>query len=100
MLGANRFLSAGANFTITPIFAPSLALIAAAGTPHYATLSALLALMVGVFLLGAGFFRAGWVANLLSIPVLTGFLARHRRAYRGIAGAVLPRPARRFGHDL
>ncbi len=75
LLGANRFLSSGADSTITPIFAGSLTLIAAAGTPHYATLSALLALMVGAMMLGAGFFRAGWVANLLSIPVLTGFLA-------------------------
>ncbi len=75
LLGANRFLSSGADSTITPIFAGSLALIAAAGTPHYMALSALLALLVGVMMLGAGFFRAGWVANLLSIPVLTGFLA-------------------------
>ncbi len=75
LLGANRYLSSGADSTITPIFAGSLALTAAAGTPHYAVLSALLALMVGALMLGAGFFRAGWVANLLSIPVLTGFLA-------------------------
>jgi sulfate permease, SulP family len=75
MFGANRFLSSGADSTITPIFAGSLALIAAAGTPQYAALSALLALIVGAMMLGAGFFRAGWVANLLSVPVLTGFLA-------------------------
>lgn len=75
LLGANRFLSSGADSTITPIFAGSLALIAAVGTPHYMALSALLALLVGAMMLGAGFFRAGWVANLLSIPVLTGFLA-------------------------
>ncbi len=30
--------------------------------------------MVGLILAGAGLFRAGWVANLFSIPVLTGFL--------------------------
>jgi MFS superfamily sulfate permease-like transporter len=75
LLGANRFLSSGADSTITPIFASSLALLAAAGTPHYLTLSALLAVLVGVLMLGAGFLRAGWVAHLLSIPVLTGFLA-------------------------
>jgi sulfate permease, SulP family len=74
LLGANRFLSVGADSTITPIFAASLALIATAGSPHYVTLAALLALMVGALMLGAGWFRAGWVANLLSIPVLTGFL--------------------------
>ncbi len=75
LLGANRFLSSGADSTITPIFAASIALIAATGTPHYAALAALLSLLVGVFMIGAGVFRAGWVANLLSIPVLTGFLA-------------------------
>ena len=75
LFGANRFLSAGADSTITPIFAASLALVAASGSPHYLALSAMLALMVGVMMMGAGFFRAGWVANLLSIPVLTGFLA-------------------------
>ncbi len=75
VFGANRFLSAGADLTITPIFAASLALVAASGTPYYLALSAMLALMVGAMMMGAGFFRAGWVANLLSIPVLTGFLA-------------------------
>ena len=74
LLGGNRYLSAGADSTITPIFAASLALLAATGTPHYQSLAALLAILVGVMMLGAGFFRAGWVANLLSIPVLTGFL--------------------------
>jgi MFS superfamily sulfate permease-like transporter len=75
LLGANRFLSSGADSTITPIFAASLALLAAVGTPHYLTLAALLAVLVGVLMLGAGYLRGGWVANLLSIPVLTGFLA-------------------------
>ncbi len=75
LLGANRFLSSGADSTITPIFAGSLALLASVGSPQYLALSALLALLVGAMMLGAGFFRAGWVANLLSIPVLTGFLA-------------------------
>jgi len=35
----------------------------------------LLALSVGALLTLAGLFRAGWVADLLSIPVTTGFLA-------------------------
>ena len=34
-----------------------------------------LALLVGLILVLAGVFRAGWVADLLSIPVVTGFLA-------------------------
>src|SRR4249919_4098591 len=35
MLGANRFLSCGADSTITPIFAGGLALLATAGSPDY-----------------------------------------------------------------
>ncbi|MGD0144770.1 MAG: SulP family inorganic anion transporter, partial [Rhizomicrobium sp.] len=75
VLGANRVLSAGADSTIAPIFAGSLVLLAAAGSPHYAALAAALALAVGLVLIGAGLARMGWVANLLSEPVTTGFLA-------------------------
>jgi MFS superfamily sulfate permease-like transporter len=74
LFGANRYLSAGADSTITPIFAASLAAMAPVGGEEYLRLAALLSVIVGVFLAGAGFFRAGWVANLFSIPVLTGFL--------------------------
>ncbi len=75
VLGASRFLSAGADSTITPIFAGSLALLAATGSPHYAALAALLAFGVGAMLIAGGVLRMGWIANLLSIPVMTGFLA-------------------------
>jgi MFS superfamily sulfate permease-like transporter len=74
-LGANRYLSAGADSTITPIFAASLAAIAPAGGAQYMSMAALLAIAVGMILIGAGLLRAGWVATLFSIPVLTGFLA-------------------------
>jgi sulfate permease, SulP family len=74
-LGASRFLSAGADSTITPIFAGGLVLLAATGTPEYAGLAAALALVVGVILIGGGLFRLGWIADLLSAPVVTGFLA-------------------------
>jgi SulP family sulfate permease len=73
--GSNRFLSCGADSTITPIFAGGLALLVASGSPEYLALAAGLALMVGVWLLAAGIFRLGWIADLLSIPVTTGFLA-------------------------
>jgi SulP family sulfate permease len=75
VFGSNRFLSAGADSTITPIFAGALAALATVGGKDYGELAAVLALLVGVFLLLAGVFRAGWVADLLSIPVMTGFLA-------------------------
>ncbi len=73
--GANRVLSAGADSTIAPIFAGSLAGLAAVGSPLYGELAAVLALMVGVLVAIAGLVRLGWIADLLSRPVLTGFLA-------------------------
>jgi sulfate permease, SulP family len=73
--GSNRFLSCGADSTITPIFAGGLAVLAASGSPEYSALAAALALMVGLLLVAAGTFRLGWIADLLSIPVTTGFLA-------------------------
>jgi SulP family sulfate permease len=75
VFGASRFLSSGADSTITPIFAGGLAALAVSGTPDYQVLAAALALMVGLLLLAAGVFRLGWIADLLSIPVTTGFLA-------------------------
>ncbi len=39
VFGYSRQLSAGADSTITPIFAGGLALLAAAGSPHYAALA-------------------------------------------------------------
>ena len=75
VFGTNRFLSAGADSTIAPIFAGGLAALAAAGSPHYAALAGMLSIMVGVVVIGAAVLRAGWVADLLSIPVTTGFMA-------------------------
>jgi MFS superfamily sulfate permease-like transporter len=75
MWGANRFLSVGADSTITPIFAGGLALLAASGSPDYQALAVALALMVGAMLIASGVFRLGGIANLLSTPVTVGFLA-------------------------
>src|SRR5215813_12231579 len=75
MLGSNRFLSCGADSTITPIFAGGLAALAAAGSPDYQAHAIALALLVGVMLVATGVFRLGGIANLLSVPVTIGFLA-------------------------
>jgi MFS superfamily sulfate permease-like transporter len=75
-------LSVGADSTIAPIFAGALAALATSGSPHYAADAAVLALAVGLILALGGAFRFGFVADLLSIPVTTGFLA-------GIAGHIL-----------
>ncbi|CAN7494682.1 SulP family inorganic anion transporter [Mesorhizobium caraganae] len=75
LFGVNRHLSSGADSTITPLFAGGLALIAVAGSAHYLALAAMLALMVGLLVGLSGIFRLGWIADLLSVPVTTGFLA-------------------------
>jgi SulP family sulfate permease len=71
LCGASRRLSVGADSTITPIFAGALAMSGASYTGEVAVL----ALMVGLTLALAGALRLGFVADLLSIPVTTGFLA-------------------------
>lgn len=73
--GGSRVLSCGADSTITPIFAGGLAAMAAAGSAGYFAQAAALAIMVGLVLAAAGFFRLGWIADLLSVPVTIGFLA-------------------------
>ncbi|PAY03943.1 sodium-independent anion transporter [Bradyrhizobium sp. UFLA03-84] len=75
VFGANRFLSCGADSTITPIFAGGLALMATAGSPDYQAFAMALALMVGAIMIAGGLFKLGWIANLLSTPVTVGFLA-------------------------
>ena len=82
IVGASRLMSVGADSTIAAIFAGALALLAAAGSPHYATDAAALALGVGAALAIGGALGLGFVADLLSIPVTTGFLA-------GIAGHIV-----------
>jgi high affinity sulfate transporter 1 len=73
--GVNRFVSVGADSTIAPIMAGALIALAVPGAVQYATMAAMLALLVGIILLLARILRLGWIADLLSIPVITGFLA-------------------------
>ena len=75
LFGASRWISVGADSTIAPIFAGGLAIVAASGRADYAASAAALALAVGLILVLAGAFRLGFIADLLSIPVTTGFLA-------------------------
>jgi MFS superfamily sulfate permease-like transporter len=75
IFGSSRFMSVGADSTITPIIFGGLVALAGAGSPQYLALAAALALMVGVLVVAAGLGRMGWIADLLSVPVTTGFLA-------------------------
>lgn len=84
VLGASRVLTAGADSTITPIFAGTLAALAAAGAGSAGgadaaaalqAASVALAFLVGGLLVVAGLLKLGWIAHLLSTPVITGFFA-------------------------
>ena len=82
LFGDSRRLSVGADSTIAPIFAGALAALATVQPAHYPATVAALGLMVGVILICGGALRLGFIADLLSIPVTTGF-------FLGIAGHIL-----------
>jgi high affinity sulfate transporter 1 len=76
VMGTSRPLSVTSTSTIAILAAGAIGMVAPNGDA--ATLvatSATLALLTGAFLLLAGLFRLGVVANLISDPVLTGFKA-------------------------
>lgn len=75
LLGANRFLSVGADSTIAPILAGGIAAFVATGVHGYGEVMSMIAFAIGSLLILAGLLRAGWLADLLSVPVTTGFLA-------------------------
>ncbi len=93
MLGSNRFLSCGADFTITPIFAGGLVLLAASGSPDYQALAVALALMVGVILV-AGRPVPSRLDRQSAVDAGDGRLSRrHFRAHPGLADARRARAA-------
>ena len=75
LLGRSPHLSVGADSTIAPVMAVAVAGLAVSGTPRYGGLVSLLALMVGALVVMAGLLRLGWIAEFLSMPVITGVLA-------------------------
>ena len=74
-LGSNPQMSVGADSTIAPLFAVGIAHLAPTGSSHYVDLVGILAVMVGVFVALVGLLRLGWIAEFLSAPIITGFLA-------------------------
>ncbi len=76
MLGTSRPLSVSTTSTIAILVASELAFCAPEGGPDQLVVAAsTLALLVGAFLVLAGIFRLGFIANFISDPVLTGFKA-------------------------
>ena len=75
VLGSSASLSMGPEATTALMTAIAIGPLAAGEPARYAGLAATLALLVGVMSVGAGLLRLGFVADLLSRPVLVGYLA-------------------------
>jgi high affinity sulfate transporter 1 len=75
LLGSNPQMSVGADSTIAPLFAIGIAHLAATGSPNYLALVGILAVAVGALVALTGLLRLGWIAEFLSAPIITGFMA-------------------------
>ena len=75
LLGSSRQLSAGPESTTALMTAVVLAPIVAGDPARYAALAAATALLVGAICLLGGVARLGFLANMLSRPVLIGYMA-------------------------
>jgi SulP family sulfate permease len=74
LLGSSRIVSVGADSTIAPLFAAAVTRLSVAGSPHAFALTSLSALLTGGIILVVGGLRLGWIADFLSIPIITGFM--------------------------
>ena len=75
LLGVSPQVSVGADSTIAPLFAAGLGVFATAGSARYGDLVGIVAVMAGAIVAGVWLLRLGWIAELLSEPIITGFLA-------------------------
>ena len=75
LLGTSRLLSVGPESATAIMVAAAVAPLAGGDPARYLVLSAGLALLVGVVCLGAFALRLGFVSDLLSMPILVGYMA-------------------------
>ncbi|SEF85367.1 high affinity sulphate transporter 1 [Nonomuraea solani] len=75
VLGSSRLLSVGPESTTALMTAAAIGPLAAGDPARYASLAAALAVLVGLLCLGCRLLRLGFVADLLSRPILVGYLA-------------------------
>ena len=73
-LASSRYLQTGPVAITSLLTLGALATVAPPFSPEYVALAALLALLVGIIRVALGFMRSGWIAYLMSQPVLTGFM--------------------------
>ncbi len=76
LLGTSRVLSVSSTTTLAILTGAQLGLVVPDGDPgKLITATATLTALTGALLIGASMLRLGFVANFISIPVLTGFKA-------------------------
>ena len=75
LLGSSRLLSLGPESTTALLTAAAIGPLAAGDPARYAVLAAVLALLVGAICVVGWLARLGFLADLLSKPVLIGYLA-------------------------
>lgn len=74
LLGTSRTLSVGPVAVVSLLTATALTPFATPGSAEYIKLALLLAAMTGVIQLALGLIRGGFIASLLSHPVVAGFI--------------------------
>lgn len=75
LFGSSMTLAVGPVAVVSLMTAAAVSQVAAPGTPEYLGAAILLSLLSGVVLIGLGIARAGFLANLLSHPVISGFIS-------------------------
>ena len=74
IFGTSRTLAVGPVAVLSLMTAAAAGKIAAQGSPDYIAAALLLAFLSGLFLIGLGLLRLGFLANFLSHPVVSGFI--------------------------
>jgi len=74
IFGSSRTLAVGPVAVVSLLTATAAGAVAAPGSSEYISAAVVLALLSGLILLAMGIFRLGFVANLLSHPVISGFI--------------------------
>ncbi|MCV2403766.1 sulfate permease [Marinomonas sp. C2222] len=75
LFGTSRTLAVGPVALTSVMTASIIAPFAVSGSEQYATIAILLALMSGAFLLVLSLLKLGFLSNLLSHPVISGFIS-------------------------
>ncbi len=74
LFGSSNALAVGPVAVVSLMTAAAVGEIAASGTPEYLGAALALALLSGIFLILLGLLRLGFLASLLSHPVISGFI--------------------------